>query len=177
MKCKQPPTTELDLIKTDVYHVGGVLWRRKRDGYNRRIADRPAGYRNRDYLYVQVGKTSYAAHRIVWFLENGQWPDMHIDHIDGNKLNNHPSNLRLCTPTANMQNCKTVNSISGHRGVSWSKKSKKWMVRITVNKKRLGLGYFDDAEFAGLVYTEAHARLFPEVPPYAKEGVKEYACG
>lgn len=43
------------------------------------------------------------AHRIVWGLEHGKIPDHFlIDHIDGNPLNNHPSNLR-CVP-ANLNN-------------------------------------------------------------------------
>lgn len=166
MKSKTPDDAVLRLIASDMYHIDGALWWRERKGYNRRNTKKPVGYLNSGYLCVQVGKKSYKAHRVVWFLTHGAWPTLDIDHIDGNKINNNPDNLRLCTPTANMQNCSKVNSSSGYRGVSWNKKSSKWLVRITDNSRRICLGYFEDPELAGLVYETAHAKLFPDTSPY-----------
>lgn len=58
-------------------------------------------------VYKQVH--SFYVHRMVaeTFLEN---PDNlpYVDHIDGNRYNNHVSNLRWCTPRQNRLNPITV---------------------------------------------------------------------
>lgn len=72
--------------------------------------------------------------------------NMFVDHIDGNKLNNLDSNLRIVTNQQNSFNrdgYKKGNS-SGHRGVYWDKKAKKWEASIKYNYKKKFLGYFDD---------------------------------
>jgi hypothetical protein len=57
---------------------------------------------DRAYFQVHVmidgRKASAAAHRLVWRHFNGRIPDgMTINHKDGNKINNEPSNLELAT--------------------------------------------------------------------------------
>lgn len=55
------------------------------------------------YWVVRLGKGgSFFAHRLVWALHYGDIPDnLTIDHIDGNRLNNKISNLRICTMEEN----------------------------------------------------------------------------
>ena len=38
--------------------------------------------------------------------------------------------------------------VSGYRGVSWHKKSKRWIARKTFGKAQIHLGYFDDPQSA-----------------------------
>lgn len=50
---------------------------------------------------------SCMVHRVTCWLFNGGPPDAErnqVDHIDGNKLNNHARNLRWCTPEENQAN-------------------------------------------------------------------------
>jgi hypothetical protein len=44
------------------------------------------------------------AHRLVWFVVHGKFPDGDIDHINGNRSDNRIENLRDVTRRANLQN-------------------------------------------------------------------------
>lgn len=51
------------------------------------------------------------------------------------------------------------NSTSGYRGVSYRRNSHKWVARLTVNGRRLFLGYFDNAEAASRAYDTKRQEL------------------
>ena len=72
-----------------------------------------------------------------------------VDHIDNNKQNNKPINLRFATSQENGQNAKlSSKNTSGAKGVCWNKKDNRWTAQITINRKRINLGSFinkDDA--------------------------------
>jgi hypothetical protein len=54
------------------------------------------------YWKIQLNKTTYYLHRIVWEMHNGTIPEgMVINHIDCNSLNNNIFNLEICTPKQN----------------------------------------------------------------------------
>lgn len=70
-------------------------------------------------------------------------PDMQVDHIDNNGLNNRRSNLRPATPGQNQHNQRArIDNRSGFKGVTWDSRSRVWEVRCRVNGKRLYLGQF-----------------------------------
>lgn len=56
-----------------------------------------------------LGKTQFSAHRLSWLLYYGGWPKGHIDHLDGNALNNRIENLRDCKDTSNNMRNTLVN--------------------------------------------------------------------
>lgn len=86
---------------------------------------------------------------------------VYIDHINGNGLDNRRSNLRICTHSENMRNCKLyINNKSGYKGVGFH--NGKWRARININKKSVFLGHFDTAEEAHAAYCEAATRLHGE---------------
>ena len=81
---------------------------------------------------------------------------LEVDHIDGNKLNNQKSNLRIATRSQNAMNVGiTKRNKSGYKGVSWHKCSNKWEVRIRINGKKLHLGLFINKEDAAKAYNDA----------------------
>ena len=94
-------------------------------------------------------------------------PKTHVDHIDGNTLNNVRSNLREATPTQNQANrtaSSRINSL-GFRGIAFdtrSGRSKPWRAQINLNGKRTTLGTFASAEEAARAFDKAAKELYGE---------------
>ena len=94
-------------------------------------------------------------HRLVYLWHFGYVPK-EIDHINGDKRDNRIENLREANRSQNMRNVKLKrNNTSGAKGVCWSKEKNKWVVRVSVNKKTIHCGYYEDFELAALVSAEA----------------------
>lgn len=65
------------------------------------------------------------------------------DHKDCNGLNNQRSNLRFCTISQNSMNKrKRLNCASIYKGVTWHKKSNRWVSRINKNGKTIYCKFF-----------------------------------
>lgn len=77
----------------------------------------------------------------------------HIDHINGNGLDNRISNLRIVTQS---QNCMNRGKRKGcslqYKGVYFDKCHKKWRSQIRINGKLNFLGYFGSEKKAACVY-------------------------
>jgi hypothetical protein len=88
---------------------------------------------------------------------------LHIDHEDGDGLNNRRYNVRIATPSQNMHNMRTrCDNTSGFKGVHFSKSSGKWMARIKLNQKTNYLGLFASPEDAHAAYCLASDKYHGE---------------
>ena len=74
-----------------------------------------------------------------------------VDHINNNQLDNRVENLQIITHRKNISKDRK-NKTSKYTGVFWSKKDKKWISKISVNKKTTVLGYFKCELAAHLAY-------------------------
>lgn len=124
----------------------GILYRKKKYHNNvvaGRRACRPTNNTHQDHLVVKLHGVDYPAHRLIWLMVYGAFPNGVIDHIDHDEHNNRLSNLREVTQQENNRNYpKRVDNSSGVTGV-WerkdvSKKAKRYIaeIRDATNKKR-----------------------------------------
>lgn len=131
----------------------GELWWKVRPS-NRADMSKPAGVicKRNGYRRVQLDHVNYRAHRLIWFYIHGEFPENQIDHINGNRSDNHIENLRDVTSRENNMNQKKyVNNNSGTTGVCWQKQKEKWYAFINIDGKRKHLGYFTNKDEASVV--------------------------
>lgn len=84
-----------------------------------------------------------------------------IDHRDCDGLNNRRYNLRKATAQQNARNTRVRSkNISGYKGVSFRKESKRWRSYIRVDGKLIHLGTFDSKKKAALAYDHAAREHF-----------------
>jgi hypothetical protein len=108
------------------------------------------------YRRVNVYGELYLAHRLIWLMVHGKFPVDMLDHINGNGLDNHISNLREATNQQNMQNQTKPQSgnKSGFLGVSLHKKGR-FRADLSIDGKTIYIGLFDTPEEAHQVYLQA----------------------
>ena len=89
---------------------------------------------------------------------------MQIDHINDNGLDNRRSNLRICSQSQNLMNCRKPKTLfsSKYKGVSWVQKHKRWKVSIAFKGKRKYIGHFLSEIDAAKAYNKAAEKYFGE---------------
>jgi len=125
--------------------VNARLWR----AWNLRYSNRPVclSADAAGYMAVRLtidGKLRYIkAHRIIFALHAGSWPEKDLDHINGDRSDNRIENLREVTRAENARNSKLrSDNTSGAVGVYLHNPSRLWMARMNVDKKQHVIGYF-----------------------------------
>jgi hypothetical protein len=140
---------QIVLIDEEDYDLvnGFNKWKLTKQGYpqSRKMINRKTTYTYMHRLIVNCPK------------------NMQVDHINGNKLDNRKSNLRICFHADNCKNRKKPKTnTSGYKGVSFDKVKKRWIATIVSNKIRYHLGFFKNKQDAFFAYKDASVKLHQE---------------
>lgn len=114
------------------------------------------------YRTVRIDGRSYLAHRVVWLLQTGDWPQHDIDHINGDRADNRWGNLRDVSRAINNRNRVVASSrnSTGLLGVTVGRYG--FYADIGIDGKQVHLGHFKTAEEAHQAYLSAKANIHPE---------------
>lgn len=150
--------TQQLISETFEYKDGNLYWKAVTHPNKIRWINKPAGSIHKTgYRHITWMGKVHKAHRLIFMLHYGYLPP-EIDHVNGDRQDNHWENLRPATRSENQCNRDIIASnTSGYAGVSWHKKSNSWVVRVMKNGKTVFSKYFKDLELAGLVATEARS--------------------
>jgi hypothetical protein len=144
------------------YDSGSIYWRVAR---GRAAVGRVAGKTMRNgYLAVVVSQRTIYIHRVIFAMHHGHWPVALIDHINHIRDDNRIENLRAATPSENLasRSGPTSRNTSGFLGVGRGKSDGTWRAYITVNRRFLHLGIFNDPRNAAAAYNAAARTHFGE---------------
>jgi hypothetical protein len=141
----------------------GVLRRRVTRAPNAKVGDIVGTIDGKGYLHVVISGRFYRVHRIIYYMYYGGDPSSHLDHINCDRRDNRPENLRPATDQQNAGNTRLPShNTSGYKGVYRHSRGRKWCAQI----KRAGvttyLGWFDTAREAAEAYKKAAKEHFGE---------------
>jgi hypothetical protein len=138
--------------------ASGLLYRRLKNRL--KVTGTRSGPRL-DRLQTFVSGRLVHVSRVCWTLHYGQDPFPHeIDHRNRNSLDNCITNLRIAGRGGNVRNTgKRSTNKSGYKGVYWRADMGTWRAAITIDYKRVSLGYFDTPEQAHAAYCKAALEL------------------
>jgi len=107
------------------------------------------------YAYTQTCtnnvRTTILMHRLIMRPNSKE-----VDHINGDKLDNRRSNLRICTRSQN--NANKPHTSGKYKGVRYNKNA--WQAEIKKNKKYIYIGRFKEIKDAAKAYDEKAVELF-----------------
>jgi len=127
----------------------GTIIQKKQTSSRVAVGGIPGKINHNGYRVISINYHKYFAHRLMWFYAYGEWPADEIDHINHRPLDNRIANLRCTTQAENSRNSSlSKRNKTGHTGVSWHKRGKKWQAYVTFKGVRHYLGLFDDKQEA-----------------------------
>ena len=108
------------------------------------------------YKQGKIYNKIYQSHRVIWAMEHNEWPEGHIDHINGNREDNKIDNLRVVSPCENSRNRRPNlhKASSLPHGVSKTRTGS-FEARIKVDGKSRYIGCFKAAKDASSAYQNA----------------------
>jgi hypothetical protein len=145
-----------DHLKTILIYnptTGEFVWKTRQ--YRSDLIGKRAGSpTNTGYWAIAVDNKKTLAHRLAWLYMTGNPPTDHIDHINGDKLDNRFENLREVTRFGNLQNMRTPTNANNSGFLGVSAHQGKWRVQIMTNGERIRVSGFNTPEEAHQKYLE-----------------------
>jgi hypothetical protein len=117
------------------------------------------------YPTVTVDGVQVSLHNVVWLLFNDELPEA-IDHVNGDKYDNRPENLRAADKQRNEANTgPRRNNKTGFKGVRLHSQNGIYTAQVNVGKTQIYLSSEKTPEDAAMVYNWAAYEWYG---PYAK---------
>lgn len=149
------------------YKNGNLYWK-KCEGDSRyvkfsntRFAGKLAGWNDssQGYIVLRIDGIRLKAHRVIYAMHHGEWPEHEIDHINGDRSDNRIENLRAVTLQENLKNQKKYsNNTSGVTGVT-KIHDNRYRAKISHDGKVIEIGSFKTLEEAKEKRLEAEKNL------------------
>ena len=120
-------------------------------GWNTRCAGKLAlsTKHSAGYRCGPINNKLLLAHRVIMAIQNGEWPEGEVDHVNGDRADNRLSNLRCVPHEENARNrCLSGRNTSGAMGVWWHKANRCWIAEITHDGIKQHIGSFTVKEDA-----------------------------
>lgn len=149
----------VDLLRS-LFHYDprtGVFTRKVARGTNAKAGEIAGSDDGKGYLRISISGRLYFCHRLAWAFSYGEWPEISIDHINGNPSDNRISNLRIATPVQNGQNQRKAQRgcKSGLLGAYIEPRTGRYYSQIKVDGRIRKLGTFATADDAHQAYLSA----------------------
>lgn len=153
-----------EILKEHLEYRDGHLWWIKLPKQASKIdQSKPAGHTNNSrYRAITINGRRYLEHRLVWLYHFGKWPDMELDHINGDRNDNRIENLREVTRQQNLFNSVSKGGTSKYKGVSWDKNRNKWVAQYMLDRKHYYIGRYDTEELAREAYIKTVTKVHKE---------------
>ena len=114
------------------------------------------------YAFRRQNKMGVWMHR---FLLGVTDPNVHVDHVNRNGLDNQRCNLRLADPSRNHMNATKIGGhphTSKYKGVCWDSVRGKWKLQIKIHGQHIRQTRYDNEEEAARAYDELASKHFGE---------------
>lgn len=169
MASKALPSPEVlrQLLRYDP-ETGKLFWRWRDDvpkSWNTKWAGKEAltADDGEGYSAGKIFKHRFRAHRVIWAIVYGHWPEQSVDHINGLRSDNRIENLRKATLSENQWNkSASKRNTSGFKGVTWHSVTGKWQARVSKHGDTKYLGLFTNVDDAAAAYSAAASKMHGE---------------
>ena len=123
------------------YDPQGFLVNKVTRGRSAKAGKRTCKELVKSYRQVSLFGKMYREHQLIWCLLKGDWPTL-IDHIDGTRQNNKIENLQVLSHRDN------IRKVFIGKNIWLNPKSKRYIVAIYVNNKKIHVGCYNTLEEA-----------------------------
>lgn len=119
-----------------------------------------AGHLTKDtgYIVISFERKHYGAHRLAWLYCYGYIPKS-IDHINNIRYDNRICNLREASASENNQNISKFKKQNKCKLLGVYKVNHKYRSVLTLNSKKIHIGYFNTPEEAHEAYLKKKREL------------------